>query len=215
VAVALAHDFGKELDWMNRLVRRLPKLLDDRRRLERDLEMIQEFTEGLVGGLNDFIGSAAEARSETPGFVEFDDLAERATRQMARVHGADRIAQSIDPALRNLPCPENLGRVMANLLDNALHATPESGSVHLFSTLEEGWIRIVVLDRGCGISEEVLRNAFRPGFSTRLEEGGSGIGLTVAHDIVEALGGSIQLEADAGGGTRATVRLPAAPEELR
>ena len=104
---------------------------------------------------------------------------------------------------------------MANLLDNALHATPESAAVHLFSTLEEGWIRIVVLDRGCGISEEVLRKVFQPGFSTRLEAGGSGIGLTVAHEIVEALGGTIQLAADAGGGTRATVRLPAASQELR
>jgi signal transduction histidine kinase len=200
---------------MSRLVRRLPKLLDDRRRLERDIAMIQEFTEGLVGGLSEFIGSATEAHSESPGFVKFDNLVERATRQMTRVHGADRITQSIDPAMRNLRCHENLGRVVANLLDNALHATPKSESVHLFSTLEEGWIRIVVLDRGCGISEEVLRKAFQPGFSTRLGEGGSGIGLTVAHEIVEALGGTIELAPNAGGGTRATVRLPAPSQELK
>ena len=215
LALALAHDFGKELDWVSRLVRRLPKLLDDRRRLERDIDMIQEFTAGLAEGLNDFLGSAAEAGSENRGFARFDDLVERATRQMSRVHGADRIAQSIDPATRNLLCHENLGRVLANLLDNALLATPDSGSVHLFSTLEEDWIRMVVLDRGSGISEEVLRKAFEPGFSTRLEEGGSGIGLTVARDTVAALGGSIQLAPEAGGGTRATVRLPVVSEEAR
>jgi signal transduction histidine kinase len=215
MALGLAHDFGKELDWMSRLVRRLPRLLDDRGRLERDIAMIQDFTEGLVGGLREFIGSAIEAHSEPPGFAKLDDLVERATRQMARVHGPDRITQSIDPATRNLRCHQNLGRVLANLLDNALLATPGSESVHLFSTLEEGWIRIVVQDRGCGISEEVLTMAFQPGFSTRLGEGGSGIGLTVAREIVEALGGSVELASDGRRGTRATVRIPAGSQESR
>ena len=137
-------------------------------------------------------------------------MMEIAVRRMTRIHGPDRVTQSIDPALRSLRCHENLGRVVSNLLDNALHATPGVEPVHVFATLEEGWIRLMVQDRGAGIPEEVLTEAFRPGFSTRSEEGGLGIGLSVSREIVEALGGTIELTPGPTGGTRATVRVPAA-----
>lgn len=210
IARELAHDLGKELDWVNRLVRRLPSRLDDRVRLVRDIGMIQEFTEGLAEGLRDFVVKTNQAKSDAPGIQSFDDVIEGAVRRMTRIHGPDRVTQSIDPALRSLRCHENLGRVVANLLDNALHAMPGVEPVHLFATLEDGWLRLVIQDRGSGISEEVLAEAFRPGFSTRAEEGGLGIGLSVSREIVEALGGTIELTPDTRGGTRATVRVPAA-----
>ena len=129
-------------------------------------------------------------------------MMEGAVRRMTRIHGLDRITQSVDPALRSVRCHENLGRVVANLLDNALHATPGVDSVHVFATLENGWIRLVVQDRGTGISDEALAEAFRPGFSTRSEEGGLGIGLSVSREIVEALGGTIELTPDPRGGRK-------------
>jgi signal transduction histidine kinase len=210
IARELAHDLGKELDWVSRLVRRLPSRLDDRERLTRDIGMIQEFTESLAEGLRDFVAKTNETNPDPPGIRSFDDMMEGAVRRMTRIHGLDRITQSVDPALRSVRCHENLGRVVANLLDNALHATPGVDSVHVFATLENGWIRLVVQDRGTGISEEALAEAFRPGFSTRSEEGGLGIGLSVSREIVEALGGTIELTPDPRGGTRATVRVPAA-----
>jgi signal transduction histidine kinase len=210
IARQLAHDLGKELDWVNRLVRRLPTRLDDRERLTRDIGMIQEFTESLAEGLRDFVTKTNETSADPPGIRSFDDMLEGAMRRMTRIHGLDRITQSVDPGLRSVRCHENLGRVVANLLDNGLHATPGGDSVHLFATLENGWIRLVVQDRGTGISEETLAEAFRPGFSTRSDEGGLGIGLSVSREIVEALGGTIELTPDPRGGTRATVRVPAA-----
>jgi signal transduction histidine kinase len=172
--------------------------------------MIQEFTEGLAGGLRDLVAKTNEATPDAAGIQGFDDMMEGAVRRMTRIHGPDRVAQSIDPALHGLRCHQNLGRVVANLLDNALHATPGVEPVHVFATLENGWIRLVVQDRGTGISEEALAEAFQPGFSTRSEEGGLGIGLSVSREIVEALGGAIDLTPDPRGGTRATVRVPAA-----
>jgi signal transduction histidine kinase len=209
IARELAHDLGKELDWVNRLVRRLPSRLDDRERLTRDISMIQEFTEGLEGGLRDFVAKTHQESPDAPGIQSFDDVLAGASRRIARIHGPDRVTQSIDPALRGCRCHENLGRVIANLLDNGLHAAPELEPVHLFATLENGWIRLVVQDRGTGIPAEVLAEAFRPGFSTRSDEGGLGIGLSVSREIVEALGGTIELTPDPRGGTRATVCVPA------
>jgi signal transduction histidine kinase len=210
IARELAHDLGKELDWVNRLVRRLPSRLDDRERLTRDISMIREFTEGLAEGLRDFVVKTNETGPDAPGIQTFDDMMERAVRRITRIHGPERVTQSIDPALGGIRCHQNLGRVVANLLDNALRATPGRDSVHVFATIETGWIRLVVQDRGEGIPDEVLAEAFRPGFSTRSEQGGLGIGLSVSREIVEALGGTIELAPEPRGGMRATVCVPAA-----
>jgi hypothetical protein len=209
VALAFAHDLGKEFDWMSRLVRRLPKRMEDPVRLARDVSMIQEFTEGLVGGIRKFVNDATEPARGAPGMVKFDDMVDHAVRQMGRIHGEDRITQSIDPALRVRRFHEHIGRVVKNLLDNALHAVEKSDSVHLFATLEEGWLRMVVQDHGCGMSPDVFRAAFTPGFTTRRDHGGLGIGLGVSREIIESLGGTITLTPDPDRGTRATVRLPA------
>jgi signal transduction histidine kinase len=209
VALAFAHDLGKEFDWMSRLVRRLPKRLEDPVRLARDVSMIKEFTDGLVGGIRKFVNDATEPARDAPGMVKCDDMVDHAVRQVGRIHGEGRITLSVDPALRARRFHEHIGRVVANLLDNALHAVEKSESVHLFATLEDGWLRIVVQDLGCGMSPEVLRKAFTPGFTTRRDQGGLGIGLSVSREIIEALGGSITLTPNPDRGTRATVRLPA------
>ncbi len=208
LGLSLAHDLGKELDWIDRLVRRLPQQLGDPYRLSRDISMIQEFTEGLICGIRKFVSDALEPVRDAPGMVKFDDMVEHAVRRMDRIHGCDRITQSLDPTLRSLRFDENVGRALANVLDNALHATPKSESVHLFATVESGSARLEVLDRGCGMSEEVLKFAFDPGFSTRREEGGLGVGLSVSREIVEARGGSIVIDSDLGKGTRVTLWVP-------
>ena len=62
-------------------------------------------------------------------------------------------------------------------------------------------------DTGCGMTPEVAARAFTAGFTTRRDEGGLGIGLSAAREIVEALGGRITLESEAGRGTRIVVSL--------
>lgn len=214
VALSLAHDLGKELDWMRRIVKRLPERFDDRMRLERDVSMLQEFAEGISEGLRNFVCNATAPTLEFPGALKFDELIERIARRMTRVHGRDRITQTIDPAVQNLPCRQSLSRVISNLLDNALHVTPKGGPVELFATLEDGWMQIVVADSGPGLSQEMLREVFKPGFTTRTAEGGLGIGLTVAREIIGGLGGTIELTPNPRAGMRATVRVPAELQEL-
>ncbi|MEE8474741.1 MAG: sensor histidine kinase [Myxococcota bacterium] len=208
LGLSLAHDLGKELDWMDRLVRRLPQQLGDPYRLSRDIAMIQDFTEGLIGGIRKFVGDAMEPVRDAPGMVKFDDMVEHAVRRMGRIHGNDRITQSLDPMLRALRCHENVGRVLANLLDNGLHAVDPRDPIHLFATVESDSVRLEVRDDGCGMSEDVLKFAFEPGFSTRREVGGLGVGLSVSREIIEALGGSIAIVSQPGIGTRVTLRVP-------
>ena len=67
-----------------------------------------------------------------------------------------------------------------------------------------------VEDRGEGMSGEQLRRAVEPYFTTRGAEGAAGMGLSVSHGLVQAMGGRLELDSAPGQGTRARVWLPAA-----
>ncbi|MEE9608328.1 MAG: sensor histidine kinase, partial [Myxococcota bacterium] len=207
-ALALAHDVRKELDWMGRLTRRLPERFDDRARLARDVSLLQEFAEGVAARIHEFVREATDPVVEPPGAPKLDAVIERAVQTISRMHGEGRVTESLDPAARTVRVHVNVGRVLANLLDNALIASPKGDAVHLFATLEDDSVHVTVTDRGPGVTEHVLANAFKLGFTTREGGGGLGVGLAICREIVEGLGGSIGLDRNPGGGTRASVRVP-------
>jgi two-component system sensor histidine kinase HydH len=104
--------------------------------------------------------------------------------------------------------PERLRSVLENLLRNALEAGgPEEGVSIEVGTLE-GKVRIDVLDRGAGLSQEAQARLFDPFFTTKSR--GTGIGLSVCQRFAQAAGGSIGLTNRPGGGCRARLLIPSA-----
>ncbi|MBD8057342.1 two-component sensor histidine kinase, partial [Rhodococcus ruber] len=109
--------------------------------------------------------------------------------------------------------PDRIGQVLGNLLDNALRHTPAGGAVTVTADVDDRWAEITVTDTGEGIAAEHLGHLFdrfyRADTSRRYQEGGSGIGLTIARALVEAHGGTLTAESPgAGAGARFTVHLP-------
>jgi signal transduction histidine kinase len=108
--------------------------------------------------------------------------------------------------------PQRLGRVLANLLQNALRHTPPDGTIVLKTALVEGAVKVVVSDSGEGIAEtdreRVFQRFYRGEKSRSREFGGSGLGLAIARGIVQAHGGRIWVERGPGGATIAFT-LPA------
>lgn len=101
-----------------------------------------------------------------------------------------------------------LEQVLLNLIKNAIEAGSEPGEVTVTAAVEpSGAARLEVLDRGRGLSREALESAFLPLYTTK--ESGSGIGLTICREIVEAHGGTLTLANREGGGARVTLILPA------
>jgi len=209
VALGLAHDVGKDLGWMRSLVKRLPERIGDPQRLARDAARIEELTDALAGAIERFVREATDGTRAGGALRRLDELMEEAVRRVERLHGEARVVRNVDPVLRALRVGEGLGRVVGNLLDNALHASATDAQVTLVATHERGCLQVVVEDAGCGMSEQQLARAFEPGFTTRADAGGSGVGLPVALEIVETLGGRLELCSGARG-TRATLRLPVA-----
>ena len=99
-------------------------------------------------------------------------------------------------------------QVLVGLLSNAVEATPPGGEITVRAHAANDGIELAVADRGAGIAPELRSRVFEPFFTTR--PNGTGLGLAVARQIVEAHGGRIDVGDHPGGGACFTIRLPAA-----
>lgn len=115
--------------------------------------------------------------------------------------------------------PMELQQVFVNLLRNAeqaisarkLEAQPSEdyqGKITIETTIEEGVVRVVVGDNGCGMSDNVLRKVFDPYFSTRQKTGGHGLGLSTVYRIIKSLlDGEIEVRSAINVGTQFIISL--------
>ena len=103
---------------------------------------------------------------------------------------------------------------MANLVVNAYQAMKEGGALTIKTSEvseklpKSKWVALSVTDTGCGISKENMAKLFEPLFTTKAR--GIGLGLAVSRILVEANGGSMEVESEKGKGSTFTVRLPVA-----
>ncbi|WP_206915516.1 PAS domain-containing sensor histidine kinase [Alicyclobacillus suci] len=129
----------------------------------------------------------------------------------ALLHGVELHVQC-DRVPARLHCdPNQLKQVLVNIIKNALEATNEGGQVSLVVAEREDVVEISVEDTGEGIPEEHLEQLGTPFFTTK--ERGTGLGLLVSRRIVQAHGGSLQIDSVLGQGTTVLVRLPKADEK--
>ncbi len=108
---------------------------------------------------------------------------------------------------------ERLGRVVENLITNAIKYSPAGGAVEVQLTEDEGSVVLTIRDYGIGISAEARDRLFEMGYRAPQAANvapGLGLGLYTAAEIVRRHGGSIGVTAPDGGGTMFTVRLPLA-----
>lgn len=103
--------------------------------------------------------------------------------------------------------PNRLEQVFVNLIANAFHAVEDQGGKIQLSAFEhEGEVEIAIADNGCGISEENVPKVFDPYFSTKERGEGSGLGLSISYQIIQAHGGILEVKSDEQG-TRFSVFL--------
>lgn len=109
--------------------------------------------------------------------------------------------------------PSRLGRVLYNLLQNAVRHTPHDGSIVVCSQQRGDEVYVAVSDSGDGIppgeAQFIFDRFYRAEKSRARESGGSGLGLSIARGIVEAHGGSIWVEPSEGSGATIAFTLPA------
>ncbi|WP_454257364.1 sensor histidine kinase [Pseudoxanthomonas mexicana] len=100
-------------------------------------------------------------------------------------------------------------QALLNLLKNAHESGTSADGVSVRVSRLPGWVRIEVMDRGTGMNDAVLQNALVPFYSTK--RNGTGLGLALTREIIEAHGGRLSLHNRDGGGLCLAIQLPDAP----
>jgi signal transduction histidine kinase len=142
---------------------------------------------------------------------EYANLAWHGMR--ARDHGfsAD-VERDFDPEAGSLNVmPQELGRVVLNLLNNAFDAVKEQddGLVRVGSSRSSDGLTITVSDNGSGIPEDIRQKIFEPFFTTKATGEGTGLGLSLSYDIVtKGHGGTMIVSKSPQGGALFTIQLP-------
>jgi len=226
LAAGLAHEIKNPLTSLLTFSRLLERKFDDRNFRERfgsvvprELERINEIVERLL--------ELARPARLSFSLIRLPELLERAADLYADQLD-DRHIEVVREYARDVPPiqadHEGLYRVVVNLVTNALDAMPAGGRL----TLRVGWsesggpltpwrrrgpdrrVKVEVEDTGGGIPASERDRIFNPFYTTK--EGGTGIGLALAHKIVEDHGGTIDFGSGHGPGTAFTVVLPLIPE---
>jgi signal transduction histidine kinase len=104
--------------------------------------------------------------------------------------------------------PAKLSQAFYGVLDNAAKAVQGGGGIRVGTRRVADRVEVCIEDDGCGIADDVLPRVFDPFYSTRGVGAGTGLGLTVARDIVMAHQGEILLSSQRGQGTIVTLRFP-------
>ncbi|MGC3996392.1 MAG: ATP-binding protein [Anaeromyxobacter sp.] len=172
------------LEEIDRIARTIQQLLDFARVSQADVTAVE-------------LGAAAVTVAELLAF-------EARKRKVAVVL---ELPPNLPPLAAN---PDQLNQVLVNLVLNAIHACAEGGHVWIRarSAVRGRLAAIEVADDGAGVPEELRHRVFDPFFTTKKRGKGTGLGLTVAAQIVRNHGGEIDLESEEGLGTTVVLSWP-------
>jgi signal transduction histidine kinase len=119
------------------------------------------------------------------------------------------VVKDFDDSLPPIPAhPAELNQVWTNLMDNAIYAMPDGGTLTVRTAREDGWVLVEICDTGVGIPEEMQQKIFEPFFTTKPVGQGTGLGLDISYRVItQRHGGDLRVKSRPGD-TRFQVRLP-------
>lgn len=203
---------GQEAEWMRHLLKegescgseRYEDLQDSLQEIVRQVDRCKDITHKLL----DFARKKDPLMQTTDLNKLIEDMVKLVEKEavhkhiiLVRKYGPDMPSVYTDPPL--------LRQVVLNLLNNAVYAIGQDGSITVATRTGQNDSAIVeIKDTGCGIAKEHLSKIFDPFFTTKPQGKGTGLGLSICHGIVTKLGGRISVESAVGEGTTFFVDLP-------
>jgi len=219
MASGIAHDFGNALMpvvGLTRMLLKNPGILDDR---EKTLDVLRTLVDGatdaraVVGRLREFYKPEAESRY---GPVDVNKVVQSTvlvtqpkwqaeTRAEGRAVEIETDLQEVGPSVGS---EQQLRSALTNLIINSLDAMPEGGTITIRTSGDEERTTITFSDTGTGMSQEACDRCFEAFFTTKGDEGGTGLGLVTTREIIERHDGTIEVQTALGKGSTFTIRLP-------
>ena len=216
LTAGLAHEIRNPLVAIRTFTQLLPERYDDAEFREGFQGLALKEVDRICGLINDLLSFARPSRPNVAQ-EDINDIVEGIARilesqakekgvEIARDFGADLPKVWIDR--------EQMKQVFMNLILNAIQAMKEGGSIYVstrqITKSEVGqsarFVQVEVRDTGVGIPEENLDHIFDPFFTSKDE--GSGLGLSISHQIVQEHGGYVTVESKIGKGTSFFVNIP-------
>ena len=210
-AAKVGHDLRNPLQGITgalHLLRQESLTAEERNEMLQVIEKSVHYSEAIIRDLSDY---SAEIKLK---------LAEATPKSIVRdAAGAVKVPRDVtvqdlsedQPTLR--VDPERMRRVFINLIQNAIDAMSQGGTLTVSSKKSDGNVEITLTDSGSGMSKKIMENLWKPFQTTKAK--GLGLGLAICKRIVDAHGGSISVTSKAGEGTTFTMQLPLRPVEVK
>jgi len=205
----VAHEIRNPITTIGGFARRIKKELgDNQQKLEKYVDIILDETarlENIVKRVHDF----TETQSYSPTLERIEPIVEGVLHVAMPLADQQRvrIVKEIAP---DLP-PVRLDSIQitiafANIVENALEAMPQGGTLTLKALREDHFVVILIKDSGCGIPKEQLTAIYDPFVTSKSK--GVGLGLTLVHQVISNHHGDIRITSEVQKGTVVTIRLP-------
>jgi signal transduction histidine kinase/putative methionine-R-sulfoxide reductase with GAF domain len=209
LAAGIAHEIRNPLTSINILIHSLRDSFSSNNSHREDLQVIEEE----IDRINKIVDQFLRFARPSPPLLEKAEISSvfEETLQLLRPQ-IEKQRISVQKNFGSLPPitidKEQMKQVVLNLLLNAIQAMPGGGQLQLTGQMPRGnsWIQLSIQDSGMGIPPQDMDKLFDPFFSTR--EGGIGLGLSIAHRIIDQHHGRIEVESTPEKGTLFTIWLP-------
>jgi len=214
----IAHDLRTPL---NAMTLRLASMIEQNKkgqheRLAADLDKLDVRLHSLVAMINDFLDLASlEGASYRihSGEVDLLELIERAREDFTPLFAQNNQSYTapslVGGEVPSVPGDANrLMQVLSNLFSNAIKFTGVDGAIRAELLVFERFVEVAVVDSGAGIAPEHKASLFQRYARAEHSVGGTGLGLMIVREIVEAHGGVVGVDSSLGEGSRFWFRLP-------
>lgn len=220
LATEMAHELSKPLTHILNEQVRLQQLSEGKSK--PGLEKIEKATMRAVEILQGFAMLSPQISLEKTSVI-FTSLIEEALTGVGVLEDSSiKVIRRYETAPEMQVNSVHMVQVLTNVIQNAWQSMRSGGTLeislkHIIGTKENSFAEIQVLDSGTGIPVELLDRVYEPFFTTKKDNGGRGVGLTICQAIVKRHGGSIRIESpvSAAGGTRVVIQIPLDSKETR
>ncbi len=210
----IAHEVRNPLGGMGLFCDILSEELGDDEKKIRHVQKIRREVDGLNKVVNDFLDFTREVSLDIRNVDLSSFLSDILMHYSVALEGKKiDIVKRIDDDLSDVRFdPELVRRALFNLINNGIQAMPKGGRLSISAFVKDDMLALQVADTGMGISEEDMENIYTPFYTTK--DKGTGLGLPFTKKIAENHGGELEIESNPGQGSKITLLINLAREEI-
>ncbi len=209
MVLQLTHSFKNPVIAMAGLAKVLRKKTDPGSHIAKYTDAILEEAIKLEQTLKDFVNLVKTKYMSDKSYIDVNKVVEllyQEKRAKGKLQGVDfhlKLGENLPPVFENR---YQLYNCIENVVNNSIEAMPEGGELFIETTAQDGFIYVNIRDTGPGIPADVMKNLFKPFFTTKTL--GSGLGLYTSKEIIENMGGHIVVSCEREKGCSVTIKIP-------